>query len=345
MSSEKAQTFISSIPENLQKDLIYYCHVYLSRNVHHDIVITQGPILYEIRRKHILSSCDLSKSLLAGNFVNNKINAIRECKILTNSSAIPHLGQYPIITSDSAYRNSNIQFEVKFSYSKNVKKIFYFLKINRDFAIIGKCDNELMVSVTLRIRVIIWAIKFNIMMGSLQVLREFSNVEDYETFDENNTGEMSLRMQTSSFNDVANIQLNALLLKDISQGSNSDKLAIFEGIHKAVTNRLSEIRSHLTDAKILLQQSHSQLAQKLQFSSNNVSEQSSAGLFQNRTHSWMDENFEMFQTEEECLILAKYGDIWMRNVNGKIVIGIPIYNCSFERWAKFAYELKQSSFI
>lgn len=107
-------------------------------------------------------------------------------------------------------------------------------------------------------------------LATRQVLRELSNVEEYETFDENNTGEMSLCMQTSSFSDVANIQLNALLLKDIAKTDNTDDLSAFEGIHKAMTNRLAEARVKLAEAKQLLQKSHTHLAKELQFSLNNV---------------------------------------------------------------------------
>lgn len=35
-----------------------------------------------------------------------------------------------------------------------------------------------------------------------------------------------------------------------------------------------------------------------------------------------------FQANVESNILARYGDVWMKNVNGKLVIGVPVYNCS-----------------
>lgn len=141
MSAQNVATFISSIPDSFQRDLIYHCHVYLGRNVHHDIVLTQGPILYEIRRKQILSSCDLSNTLLAGNGMVDQ-NAFSG--LLTSLNIT---GTYPVITAENPYRNSNIKFEVKFSYSSEVRQILYFLKINRDFAILGKRDSELVVSI------------------------------------------------------------------------------------------------------------------------------------------------------------------------------------------------------
>lgn len=30
-------------------------------------------------------------------------------------------------------------------------------------------------------------------------------------------------------------------------------------------------------------------------------------------------------------MLAKYGDIWMRTHNERLVFGIPVYNCTYRR--------------
>lgn len=102
------------------------------------------------------------------------------------------------------------------------------------------------------------------------MLKEFRNVEEYETFDENNTGEMSLRMQTSSFSDVANIQLNSLLLKNLSKEYASNKLIAFEKLHKTITDRISEAKSNLTQVKLMLQKNHGKLVDKLKFAADNV---------------------------------------------------------------------------
>lgn len=140
MTSPGNSLFTRIIPDNLQKDLIFHCHIYLSKNIHHDIIITQGPMLYEIRNRQILSLCDLSNSVLTGKFYK----PIR-CNI---SCSKKHLlkGTYPTIAANNTQKNANIKFEVKFSYCKNVKEVFYFVKINSDFAIIGKRGNELFVS-------------------------------------------------------------------------------------------------------------------------------------------------------------------------------------------------------
>lgn len=104
----------------------------------------------------------------------------------------------------------------------------------------------------------------------LQLLKEFRNVEEYETFDENNTGEMSLRMQTSSFSDVDNIQLNSLLLKNVGKEYASNKLIAFEKIHKPITDRISEVKSNLSQAKLTMQKNHGKLVDQLKFATNNV---------------------------------------------------------------------------
>lgn len=39
----------------------------------------------------------------------------------------------------------------------------------------------------------------------------------------------------------------------------------------------------------------------------------------------------VFQAIEEKMMMSKYGDIWIRSHNDKLVLGIPIYNCTFKR--------------
>lgn len=65
-SQQQAELFLRNIPENLQKDIIYHCHVFVGKRIHYDIALTQGPILYETRNRQILSSCNLSKTILGG---------------------------------------------------------------------------------------------------------------------------------------------------------------------------------------------------------------------------------------------------------------------------------------
>lgn len=39
----------------------------------------------------------------------------------------------------------------------------------------------------------------------------------------------------------------------------------------------------------------------------------------------------ILQSNDNINILSRYGDYWVRNVNGHILIGIPVYNCT-TRW-------------
>lgn len=59
--------FIRDIPENLRESLIYHTHIFTNKKFHYDVVLTQGPILYEIQDRQILSICDLSATVLMGN--------------------------------------------------------------------------------------------------------------------------------------------------------------------------------------------------------------------------------------------------------------------------------------
>lgn len=149
-------------------------------------------------------------------------------------------------------------------------------------------------------------------------------MEEYETLDEGNTGEISLRMQTSSFREEANIQLNKYMLKNICKEYDCNSIAL-RNLHKSMTDRLSAKKSQVKDAKLSLQQAHSKMIQRFKYVLNNVGKTSLfTGLQNNRMICFS-------QTEDESIILAKYGNMWIRNTNNKIILGIPVYNCSFER--------------
>lgn len=55
-----------SVPANLHRFALFSCRVYTSRAQYTDLMLTKGPILYEMKSKHILTSCDLSNTVLKG---------------------------------------------------------------------------------------------------------------------------------------------------------------------------------------------------------------------------------------------------------------------------------------
>lgn len=87
------------------------------------------------------------------------------------------------------------------------------------------------------------------------MIKQFRNIEEYETLDENNTGEISLRLQTSSFREEAHIQLNRCLLKETS---NTVSIAL-SNFHKSMSNRISKRKTHVKTAKASLQKIHSEM--------------------------------------------------------------------------------------
>lgn len=66
MSESSVIGFARDVPPNLKKDLIYHTNVSINRNNHYDLILTQGPVLYEIQKKQILAYCDLSGTVLTG---------------------------------------------------------------------------------------------------------------------------------------------------------------------------------------------------------------------------------------------------------------------------------------
>lgn len=56
----------NEIPDNLRNYTIYSCKIYTNKRQCSEIILTTGSILYEVKSKHILTSCDLSNSILKG---------------------------------------------------------------------------------------------------------------------------------------------------------------------------------------------------------------------------------------------------------------------------------------
>lgn len=55
---------LAEIPEILKNDLISFARIYTSKRNYCEIILTDKLILYEIRNKHILSSFDLTGTIL-----------------------------------------------------------------------------------------------------------------------------------------------------------------------------------------------------------------------------------------------------------------------------------------
>lgn len=69
--AELNESILIEIPEILQTSIISYSSVYTTKNNYSEIILTNGPILYEIRNKHILSSFDLSGTVIKGKQIFN----------------------------------------------------------------------------------------------------------------------------------------------------------------------------------------------------------------------------------------------------------------------------------
>lgn len=141
MADTQSNDFLRDIPTILQKDLIYHTHIFFNRKCHYDLVLTQGPILYETQAQHILSICDLSTTVLMGKV--SQLNCIhsplhKHIQIIT--------GTYPIVTARNNGKNTTIQIDVKFAHSRNVKEVFYLIRIDSYLVITHKQGDELIVS-------------------------------------------------------------------------------------------------------------------------------------------------------------------------------------------------------
>lgn len=66
-------SLLSEIPQILWNSIICYSRIYTAKGEHSEIILTNGPILYEIRNRHVVSSIDLTSTIVKGKqtiFVN-----------------------------------------------------------------------------------------------------------------------------------------------------------------------------------------------------------------------------------------------------------------------------------
>lgn len=55
-----------NMPSNLHRFALFTCRAYSNRTQYTDLMLTKGPIIYELKGKHILTSCDLTITVLKG---------------------------------------------------------------------------------------------------------------------------------------------------------------------------------------------------------------------------------------------------------------------------------------
>lgn len=70
------------VPTNLHRFALFNCRVHTSRTQWTDLMLTKGPTLYEMKSKHILTSCDLSDTVLKGgvsHYNSNKLHKFILC--------------------------------------------------------------------------------------------------------------------------------------------------------------------------------------------------------------------------------------------------------------------------
>lgn len=131
-----------SVPAHLHRFALFNCRVHTSRTEHTDLVLTKGPTLYEIKSKHILTSCDLSNTVLKGGLSNISIRKITAFLFCGCDGA----AQFPETTIRHQVNSVNVRINVYFSYKKKTKEIYYFLKIDDHMIILGKFDKHFVVN-------------------------------------------------------------------------------------------------------------------------------------------------------------------------------------------------------
>lgn len=147
------------VPTNLHRFSLFNCRVCTSKTQYTDLMLTKGPILYEMKSKHILTSCDLSNTVFKGNIVSYFCDVYSQiifshsidCAPPPSSPTSIRTLYYLHIFSEKTMRHhangvNSVRINVYFSYKRKTKEIFYFLKIDDYMIILGKFDKHFVVN-------------------------------------------------------------------------------------------------------------------------------------------------------------------------------------------------------
>lgn len=102
----------------------------------------------------------------------------------------------------------------------------------------------------------------------------------------------------------------------------------FESITRELEDRVSKASSDLAELNINIQKELEEHREHCQSIDQNVTIEISICVTYNFVNN---KNFPfviLLQSNDNINILSRYGDFWIRNVNGYVLIGIPIYNSS-----------------
>lgn len=128
------------VPVNLHRFALFSCRVYTHRSQHTDLMLTKGPIMYELKNKHILTSCDLSNTILKGRV------SYRRPTFPINSTFHFDWAFFSETAIQHHASSGNVRINVYFSYKKKTKDIYYFVKIADHMVALGKFDKHFVVN-------------------------------------------------------------------------------------------------------------------------------------------------------------------------------------------------------
>ncbi|XP_055321469.1 uncharacterized protein LOC129577824 [Sitodiplosis mosellana] len=137
----------------------------------------------------------------------------------------------------------------------------------------------------------------------LKIHREFQNISDYNIIDENGSGEASVEIvYVNGPPEKYELVSFGYASKGIDLRLTSEGDKYFKTLTQELEERVKQASSNLADININIRKeidAYQKYCQTVEPNSN-----------------------------ENINILSRYGDCWIRNVNGQVLIGIPVYNCS-----------------
>lgn len=187
-------------------------------------------------------------------------------------------------------------FDVCFSYESGKKTVFFLLKMMDKLIVMSKSKDEILLH------------------------KEYENVHTFTTHVEGSS--VKLRIDRTDETVLRDDLYRVTVDYPMAEKSR------FGGVYATIENRVALAKAQLSTTKLDIQKYFLELGKELRFGPKTLH---GVRFFCALFCVLKIVPIFFFKAIEERVMLAKYGDIWIRRHNDFLVFGVPVYNCCYLR--------------
>lgn len=189
-------------------------------------------------------------------------------------------------------------FDICFSYAGKLKQVFLLLKMRDKLIVMTKRSDQ------------------------ITVHKEYENVRLFKVFEEHLVVHLRIEMTDglSVCDDLYRLTTDSPVLDQER----------FGGVANTIATRIASTKAELSTTKLDVRKYFHVLTKKLRFGPYTLHDVRIL-FFPLLLCCCFKNSFVSFQSFEERVMLAKFGDTWIKRHNDMLVLGVPVYNCCYIR--------------